>query len=53
MAVRVEYTYHHSYCDLGGYSDRWGYGSEWQYVYITHAATVTVNYVGGHSDREG
>ena len=24
VAVRVEYTYRHSYCDLRGYSDRGG-----------------------------
>ena len=42
MAVRVLYTYYHSYCDLGGYSDRGGYGREWQYVYSTSTATVTV-----------
>ena len=44
MAVRVQYTYRHSYCDLGGYSDKGGYGSEWQYVYSTHTATVTATY---------
>ena len=42
VAVHVKYTYSHSYCDLGGYSDRRGYGSEWQYMYSTHTATVTV-----------
>ena len=25
MAVRVQYTYRHSYCDLRGYSDRGGH----------------------------
>ena len=44
MAVRVQYTYRHSYCDLRGYSDRGGQGSEWQYVYSTRTATVTVTY---------
>ena len=44
MAVRVQYTYCHSYCDLRGYSDRGRQGSEWQYVYSTRTATVTVTY---------
>ena len=44
MAVRVQYTYRHSYCDLRRYSDRGGQGSEWQYVYSTRTATVTVTY---------
>ena len=26
VAVRVQYTYRHSYCDLRGYSDRGGRG---------------------------
>ena len=34
VAVRVQYTYCHSYCVLLGYSDRGGVGErEWQYVY--------------------
>ena len=44
MAVRVQYPYRHSYCELRGYSDRGGKGSEWQYVYSTRTATVTVTY---------
>ena len=44
MAVSVQYTYCHSYCDLRGYSDKRGLGREWQYVYNTHTATVTVTY---------
>ena len=44
MAVRVQYTYCHSYCDLHGYSDRGGQGREWKYVYSTCTATVTVTY---------
>ena len=44
VAVRVKYTYSHSYCDLGGYSDRGGYGCEWQYVYSTRTDTITVTY---------
>ena len=44
MAVRIQYMYRHSYCDLRGYSDRGGYGSEWQGVYSTRTATVTVTY---------
>ena len=44
MAVHVQYTYHHSYCDLRGYSDRGG-RREWQYVYSTRTATVTVTYM--------
>ena len=43
-AVRVQYTYFHSDCDLHGYSDRGGKRSEWQYVYSTRIATVTVTY---------
>ena len=42
MAVRVQYTYCHSYCDLHGNSDRGGKRREWQYVYSTRTATVTV-----------
>ena len=26
VAIRVQYTYRHSYCDLRGYSDRGGRG---------------------------
>ena len=44
VAVHVQYTYRHSYCDLHGYSDRGGRGREWQYVYCTRTATVTVTY---------
>ena len=44
MAVRVQYTYCHSYCDLHGYSDRGGKRREWQYVYSTCTAAVTVTY---------
>ena len=45
MAVRVQYTYYHSYCVLHGYSNRGGVGErEWQYVYSTRTATVTVCY---------
>ena len=44
-AVRVQYTYCHSYCVLHGYSDRAGVGErEWQYVYSTRTVTVTVSY---------
>ena len=42
MAVCVQYTYCHSYCDLQGYFDRGGVG---QYVYSTRTATVTVTYM--------
>ena len=45
MAVRVQYTYCHSYCDLQGYFDRGGQGREWQYVYSTRTPTVTVTYM--------
>ena len=44
MAVRVQYTYCHSYCDLQGYFDRGGKRREWQYVFSTRAAAVTVTY---------
>ena len=50
MAVRVQYTYRHSYCDLHGYSDRGGYGGEWQFVYSTRTATVTVTYADTLTD---
>ena len=53
MAVRVQYTYRHSYCDLDGYSDRGGLGSELQYVYSTHTATVTACDLDGYSDKRG
>ena len=45
VAVRVQYTYCHSYCDLHGYSDRGGRRRGWQYVYSTRTPTVTVNYM--------
>ena len=51
MAVRVQYTYCHSYCDLHGYSDRGGKRREWQYVYSTRTAAVTVTYT--NTLREG
>ena len=38
MAVRVQYTYCHSYCDLQGYFDRGGVG---QYVYSTRTGYWT------------
>ena len=44
VAVRVQYTYCHSYCDLQGYFDRGGKRREWQYVFSTRAAAVTVTY---------
>ena len=59
MAVRVQYTYRHCYCDLRGYSDRGGKVGETvavrvQYTYrhsyfdlrgySTRTATVTVTY---------
>ena len=45
MAVSVQYTYCHSYCDLHEYSDRGGKRREWQYVFSTRIATVTVTYM--------
>ena len=60
MAVRVQYTYCHSYCVLHGYSDKGGGGEigerEWQYVYSARTATVTVSYTdtlteGGRGER--
>ena len=52
MAVRVQYTYCHSYCDLHRYSDRGGKRREWQYVYSTRTATVTVTYTNTLTEGE-
>ena len=52
VAVCVQYTYCHSYCDLHGYSDRGGVGERVavrvQYTYC-HSYCV----LHGHSDRGG
>ena len=42
MAVRVQYTYCHSYCDLHGYSDRGGGG-------VGERVAVCVQYMYCHS----
>ena len=52
MAVSVQYTYCHSYCDLHGYSDRGGKRREWQYMYSTRTATVTVTYTNTLTEGE-
>ena len=49
VAVRVQYTHRHSYCDLRGYSDRGGRGESGS----TCTVHVQYTYCHGYSDREG
>ena len=50
VAVRVQYTYCHSYCDLHGYSDRGGVGER---VAVRVWYTYCHSYcdLHGYSDR--
>ena len=55
MAVRVQYTYCHSYSDLHGYFDRGGGGGVGERVAVSVQYTYCHSYcdLHGYSDRGG
>ena len=53
MAVRVQYTYRHSYCDLRGYSDRGGKVGERVAVRVQYTYRHSYCDLRGYSDRGG